>query len=199
MKGLFMNDLTMIMDFIGELEKLKKVKRRNMTLDDGRFENSAEHSWHLAMMALVLADEFSINDASLLKIIKMLLVHDLGEIYTGDTFLFDEKARAQAYKKEQEDVNKLFARLPSKQQTSMHAIWTEFENGTTYEARFAASLDGLQPLLNHSITAPVDYNIDNIKVSQVYEKKYFIKTNTPALWPIAEEAIEKCIQKGLFC
>ncbi|MBS7528781.1 HD domain-containing protein [Fusibacter paucivorans] len=122
-----MNRLNMQINFINEIEKLKTVKRQNLTLDNQRQENSAEHSWHLAVMAMVLMEQCSVEGLNQLTIIKMLLIHDLVEIYDGDTFLFDEKARLEASKKEEAALKKLVSILPEDQAESIVNLWHEFE------------------------------------------------------------------------
>ncbi|WP_105620070.1 HD domain-containing protein [Vallitalea okinawensis] len=193
-----MNDLEKQINFIKEIELLKTVKRQNLTLDDMRQENSAEHSWHLAMMAMVLVKGNSISDESLLKIIKLLLIHDLGEIYDGDTFLYDDEAREKSKSLEEKAVIRLAGMLPREGEEEILGLWKEYEERSTYEAKIAGALDSLQPLLNHSITAPDEQNPYGLEENQVIDKKKHIKDDMPELWPVAKETIEKCVDKGLF-
>lgn len=193
-----MERLNKQIDFINEVEKLKAIKRQNLTLDNQRPENSAEHSWHLAIMAMVLIEQSRTRDLDQLKVIKMLLIHDLVEISAGDTFLYDEDKRDQAHMNEKMALDRLEAILPSDQGKELLELWNEFELGESEEARFAKSLDALQPLLNHLITAPENYNPHKIKNKKVMEKKSFIQNDTPKLWPIVEETVKKSIAKGLY-
>lgn len=193
-----MNRLDKQINFINEIEKLKAVKRQNLTLDNKRQENSAEHSWHLAIMAMTLMEQCESPEVNQLRVIKMLLIHDLVEIYDGDTFLYDEEARSIASQKEELALKKLVSLLPEDQANEFTKLWYEFELSETEDAKFAGSLDALQPLLNHLVTAPNNYNPHNIKVEKVIQKKELIKRNTPKLWSIVEETISKSVEKGLY-
>ena len=135
--------------FLREIEKLKAVYRANKTVD-GRFENSAEHSWHVALMALVL-EEHARSSLDMLKVAKLLLIHDIVEIDAGDTWLYDENQDLKL-DAETKAANRLFSLLPEKQKEEYINLWGEFENRSTEEAKFASVIDGIQPLLNHLIT-----------------------------------------------
>ncbi|MTI66992.1 MAG: HD domain-containing protein [Firmicutes bacterium] len=193
-----MNRIKKQIKFIKEIEKLKVIKRQNLTLDDERPENSAEHSWHLSLMAMVLLEQSDASGLDQLKIIKMLLIHDLVEIYDGDTFLYDDEARSSASDKEEKALKKLVSILPDDQAVEFVDLWLEFELGETEEAKFASSLDALQPIINHLLTAPKNYNPHKIKVENVFKKKELIKTNTPKLWSIVKDTIEMSVEKGLY-
>lgn len=192
-----MEDIKKLINFINEIEKLKCIKRRNHTLDNRRLENSAEHSWHVSLMAILLFNK-SDRDIEQLKVIKMLLIHDLVEIYAGDAFLFDDNAREEAIEKEEISLQKLLKLLPEEQSIELESLWREFELKETDEAKFANSLDGLHPLLNHYHVQERDFNPDNITFDQVMSKKSFIKEFSPKLWPITEEIILKSRDKGLY-
>ncbi|MEM0993689.1 MAG: HD domain-containing protein [Bacteroidota bacterium] len=184
-------------EFINELEKLKTVKRRNLTLDGRRPENSAEHSWHLAMMVPILAS-YNKSEVDQLKVIKMLLIHDLGEIYVGDTWVFDKSNKDEIHRKELEAFKQLISHLPPDQRAELLGLFTEFEAQASNEAKFAKVLDAIQPLINHLYVTDKNENPDRIKVSMVLEKKAFIKDYAPKLWSLVEETINKSVQKGLY-
>ncbi len=197
MLNIYMEDIKKQLEFINEIEKLKCVERHNHTLDNNRPENSAEHSWHTAIMAMILFDKNNKN-LDQLKIIKMLLIHDIVEIYAGDAFLFDDSARNEAGEKEEKAMEKLKALLPAESGNELESLWNEFEERKTHNAKYAASLDGLQPLLNHLHVKDKNFNPDNITEAMVYEKKSYIKDFSPELWPIVEETISKSKKKGLY-
>ncbi len=179
--------------FLREIEKLKTVTRANRTLD-GRQENSAEHSWHVALMALVLA-EHAEGNIDVLKVVKMLLIHDLVEIEAGDTWLFAEDQRDKAANEERAAVT-LYATLPAHQQQEYLLFWREFEARSTAEAQFAAAIDGIQPLLNHLLTGnPAD---GVIAVERVLEKKVYIQQFVPKLWATVEQLIEESVALRLY-
>lgn len=183
-------------NFINEIEKLKTVTRQNKTLD-GRQENSAEHSWHLGIIGMYLT-EYGDDNLDRFKVVQLLLIHDLVEIYAGDAFLYNDVARKAAEKKEEASLNQLVALLPEDQGGDLSRLWHEFEDRKTPEAKFAKAIDAFQPLLNHYLTAEDHFNPNQITLSQVYDKKGFIKTYCPKLWPAVEEIIQKNLQKGLF-
>ncbi|MBN2509119.1 MAG: HD domain-containing protein, partial [Spirochaetales bacterium] len=178
-------------EIISELEKLKAVHRQNITLEKGRNENPAEHSWHIAVMALFMPEQTKGLD--LLKILKMLLIHDLGEIHSGDTSVFDDDARVAAEKEERKGMRKFLEKLPRNLGTELMNLWEEFLAGSTGEAKFAKALDALQPLINWAALAPRNFNPYEINASVIYEKKNFIRDEQPGLWPLAEYAINKSI------
>ena len=182
--------------FLNELEKLKTVSRKNLTLDNARPENSAEHSWHVTAMASILLEESHGIDR--LKVLKMLLFHDVAEIYAGDTFLFDREEKEHIHAKEKKALAKLVNLLPWDQRTEIGRLWLEFEDGKTKEAKYARSLDALQPLMSHLLTAPEGYNPYGLTARQVWEKKEFIKESAPEFWPVAEETIRKSVERGLY-
>jgi len=185
-------------NFIIELEKLKTVLRQNKTLDSGRFENSAEHSWHLALMVMVLKEYSPNSSMDSDKVIKMLLIHDLVEIYAGDAFLYNEKDRESATAKEENAAEKLFSILPNDQKTQFVELRKEFEERETIESNFAAAIDALQPLINHYVTSEENFNPHNLVKSQIQEKKKIIGTVIPQLSEIVENFIEMSVRKGLY-
>ncbi len=183
------------LEFMSELEKLKTVTRMNRTLDPGRQENSAEHSWHTSLIA-ILMQEYLPSNTDINKVVKMLLIHDIVEIDTGDTYLYDEEKRKQATHKEAIAAERLFSILPEPHNKEFLNLWKEFEAKETLEARTAAALDALQPLINHNVTG--SGNPRGMTKAKVTEKKLFIKNVSPELWDLAEHLIEKGVEKGLI-
>ena len=183
--------------FTNELEKLKATHRANRTLDNYRFENSAEHSWQGALMALVFR-EYIPEEVNLEKVMSMLLIHDLGEIYAGDTFIFDDVGKSDSYDREFKSLKISLDKLPSDQQDSFLGLWQEFETGISAEAKYARVLDALVPLLNHLEVAQPHDNPHGLTKSQVIAKKSFIKETSETLWELAQEVIDKSVAKGLY-
>ena len=183
--------------FTNELEKLKATHRNNRTLDAYRFENSAEHSWQGALMALVF-QEYIPEEVNLEKVMSMLLIHDLGEIYAGDTFIFDDVGKSDSYDREFESLKISLDKLPSDQQESFLGLWQEFETGISMEAKYARVLDALVPLLNHLEVAQPHDNPHGLTKSQVIAKKSFIKETSETLWELAQEVIDQSVAKGLY-
>ena len=193
-------DLPKRVEFDKELEKLKTIYRQNGVLDRSRPENTAEHSWHIAVMAIIHLEDLSVppDSIDLLKVIKMLLIHDIVEIKAGDTFLYDKEGKENIQLKEERAALITFGLLPEKQKDELMALWKEFEERKSPEARYAAALDGLQPLLNHLITARVNENSHKITVSAIIEKKKFIEDISPRLWAVAMSCIKKSVDQGLY-
>ena len=191
-----MSNLNNEVNFIKEIEKLKSVTRFNRTLD-GRFENSAEHSWQSAIAAIVLQDYFS-EKLNIEKVVSMLLIHDLGEIYAGDTWVFDDRKKAHSHDRELESIKKTMSILPEEKYLDMKNSWLEFEKGQSAEARYARVIDALVPLINHLEVSELNYNPDNISSDMVLEKKKFIKDESKVLWQLTEELVKESVEKGLY-
>ena len=191
-----MSNLKNSVDFIKEIEKLKSVTRFNRTLD-GRFENSAEHSWQGAIAAMVLQDYYP-EKLNMEKVISMLLIHDLGEIYAGDTWIFDNEKKVHSHDRELESIEKTMSLLPKEKYLNMKNLWLEFEKGHSSEARYARVIDALVPLINHLEVSELNYNPDNISADMVLEKKKFIKSESEELWKLTEKLIQESVEKGLY-
>ncbi len=191
-----MSNLNNTVNFVKEIEKLKSVTRFNRTLD-GRFENSAEHSWQCAIASIVLQDYYP-EKLNMEKVISMLLIHDLGEIYAGDTWVFDDKGKIHSHDRELESIKKTMSILPEEKYLNMKNSWLEFEKGQSAEARYARVIDALVPLINHLEVSELNYSPDNISSDMVLEKKKFIKGESKELWKLAEELVKKSVEKGLY-
>ena len=191
-----MSNLNKTVDFITEIEKLKSVTRFNRTLD-GRFENSAEHSWQGAIAAMVLQDYYP-ERLNMEKVMSMLLIHDLGEIYAGDTWVFDDEKKLHSHDRELESIEKTMSILPEEKYLNMKNSWLEFEKGQSAEARYARVIDALVPLINHLEVSELNYNPDHISSEMVLEKKKFIKDESEELWKLTEELVKESVEKGLY-
>ena len=194
--GATMSNLKNSVDFIKEIEKLKSVTRFNRTLD-GRFENSAEHSWQGAIAAMVLQDYYP-EKLNMGKVISMLLIHDLGEIYAGDTWVFDDEKKIHSHDRELESIEKTMSLLPEDKYLNMKNLWLEFEKGQSAESRYARVIDALVPLINHLEVSQLNYNPDNISADMVLEKKKFIKSESEELWKLTEDLIQESVERGLY-
>jgi len=194
--GVAMSDLNQTVAFIKEIEKLKSVTRFNRTLD-GRFENSAEHSWQGAIAAMVLQDYYP-EKLNMEKVISMLLIHDLGEIYAGDTWVYDDEKKVHAHDRELASIEKTMSFLPEATYVNMKKSWLEFEKGQSPEARYARVIDALVPLINHLEVSEVNNNPDHIRSEMVLEKKNFIKSESKELWKLTEELVQESVEKGLY-
>jgi len=185
------------MEFVIEVDKLKKITRQNYLADGSRKENDAEHSWHLALMALVLCEHVGAEESpDLLRVIKMALLHDLVEIDAGDTYCYDEKAGAGKRERELAAADRLFGILPPDQAREFRELWEEFEEQRTPEARFAAALDRLQPLTLNYIAGGKSWREHGISYSQVIKRNSSIGESSPALWKFTLNIIREAVRKG---
>ncbi|MBH8551918.1 HD domain-containing protein [Nostocaceae cyanobacterium CENA357] len=189
------NRLTQQFQFIIEIDRLKQILRQTLLTDGSRRENSAEHSWHLAMMAIALA-EYTPEGVDLFHAIKMLLIHDLVEIDAGDTFCYDVQGNHSKAEKEAQAALRLFGILPANQGSELRLLWEEFETGKTPTAKFAAALDRIQPLLHNQQTEGGTWRIHGIRRDQVMKRVAPVETGAPELWPFVLQLIEDCVAAG---
>jgi len=188
--------LTQQIQFIIEIDKLKQILRQTLLMDGSRQENSAEHSWHLALMAIVLAEYAPAPAVDVLHVIKMLLVHDLVEIDAGDTFCYDVQGNQDKAMRETLAAQRLFGLLPEEQGAELRALWEEFEAQETRAAQFAAALDRLQPLLHNQQTEGGTWRIHDITHDKVLRRLHPIEAGAPALWPFVQQILKECIAVG---
>jgi putative hydrolase of HD superfamily len=182
-------------EFIIEVDQLKNVFRQSPLLAADRRENDAEHSWHLALMTLVLA-EYAEEPVDPVKALAMVILHDLVEIYAGDTFLYDSAAAADQEERERRAADKLFAILPDDQRDHFRAIWDEFEERTSAEARFAKAMDRLQPLLLNYGNRGGTWRTPGVTDADVRARKSVIGDSSADLWRYAETLIRTGADNG---
>ena len=182
--------------FVREIDKLKLIKRQTLLMDASRQENDAEHSWHLALMALVLGEYADDGAIDLLRVIRMVLVHDLVEIDAGDTFCYDEAGNRDKTQRELAAADRLFNLLPPDQADEIRSLWEEFEASQTPEARFANALDRLQPLMHNAFTRGAMWQRHGIVRSQVIDRNRRIGNGAPELWTFARDLIETAVREG---
>jgi putative hydrolase of HD superfamily len=186
------------MRFVTEVGRLKGVLRQTRLTEPDRQENSAEHSWHLAVMALVLAGHAP-PGTDLGRVIAMVLVHDLVEIDAGDLFLYaDEAQQARQETAERAAADRIFALLPAEQATRFRALWDEFEERSTQEAKFARALDRLQPMLANVRTGGGTWAEHGITADQVLAKVALIEDGSATLGGYARDLVEQAVRAGLL-
>lgn len=183
--------------FIKEIDKLKYIQRKTKLFNSDRHENDAEHSWHLAMMTLVLA-EHSDQPIDVLKVLKMVLIHDIVEIDAGDTFIYDAAKSHTNTDEELIAAKRIFGLLPPGQAEEFITIWKEFEDGITDEAKFAKSMDRFEPLLQNSSNNGGTWAEFNVPYQKVYDKKKAIQNGSAAIWEYAENLINEGVIKGIL-
>ncbi len=186
------------MEFLNEVEKLKLVYRKNRVIDRTRYENSAEHSWHVALMALVLAEHADGEPLNLLKVLTMILIHDLVEIYAGDTWAYDAHATQNQRVAEEASAERIFSLLPTNQAIQFLVLWDEFNAQSSPEARFVACIDSLQPLSNHVLSGqPSEHEVRPAR-DRLIARKQHIADSSKELWNIAKTIIDESVAKGLY-
>lgn len=183
-------------DFIVEIDKLKNVFRQTTLIDESRRENDAEHSWHLAMMAIVLSEYANREDIDILRVMKMVTIHDLVEIYAGDTFAYDSVDYCDKYEKEESAAIKIFALLPEDQGEELYNLWQEFEELKTDEAKFAAALDRIQPLLHNYYTNGGTWVKHGVTLEQVKKRFQYVAGGSKVLAKLVENIINESVKKG---
>ena len=181
--------------FILEIDKLKSVIRQTLLTDQSRRENSAEHSWHLAIMAMLLT-QYAAAPVDVARTMKMVLVHDLVEIDAGDTFAYDAAGNVGREERERLAADRVFGILPEAQGRELRALWDEFEAAATPEARYANALDRLQPLLHNANTEGGTWRIHNVKRVQVYKRMEPVRIGLPEIWPVVVKIIEDACATG---
>jgi putative hydrolases of HD superfamily len=182
------------LDFIIEADKIKNILRRTKIFDSSRFENDAEHSWTVCLMA-VLLKEYSNFEINIEKVLIMLIIHDIVEVVTGDTFLY-AKERDTAYLNEEVAARQIFGMLPPDQSKYFYDIWKEFEERKTNESKFASVFDRFEPLLQNYKTEGYTWKKHGITKSIVLEKNKYISEGSIEIWNFFLALLDECVQKG---
>lgn len=193
---MFSERLEKQIEFIKEIDKLKSIKRQTLLINEDRQENDAEHSWHLAMLAFLLA-EYSNEKVDVLKTIKMVLIHDIVEIDAGDTYCYDDEGYKTKADRETRAAERIFGILPEDQCEELKSLWQEFEAMNTPESRFACVLDRLQPILLNYTKGGVSWKNHKVKRSQVEGRNQCTKNGSEELYEyimsIISKAADKCM------
>lgn len=189
-------DLRRQLTFIVEVDRMKAVLRQSVTAAVDRRENDAEHSWHLALMALVLADRAAVP-VDVARVVELVVLHDLVEVYAGDTPLHDDVDLAEQAVREADAADRLYGLLPAEQGARLRAAWEEFEAHATPEARFARAMDRLQPLLLSWVTRGAAMD-ERATVEGVRRRLRVIEDGSPELWAAAETLIDESARRGFL-
>jgi putative hydrolase of HD superfamily len=185
------------LEFVLEVDRLKTVLRRTLLTDRSRQENSAEHSWHIALMAVVLA-EHAAEEVDVGRVVRMLLVHDVVEIDAGDTYVYDAVATADKVEREERAAERLFGMLPADQAAEVRALWDEFEGRATPEARFAHAVDRLQPILHNFATEGVAWRRHGVTADRVEAFNRHMAEGSESLWRHARRLIAEAVERGFL-
>lgn len=183
-------------EFIAEVDKLKEIFRQTILTGSRRAENDAEHSWHLCLCVLVLAEHAKSEQLDVLRVLKMVIIHDLVEIDAGDTFAYDTAGMANQHEREAIAADRIFGLLPADQATDFRALWDEFEEKQTPEAKFAMAVDRFQPMLLNVRTQGHAWQKHGITKPRVIARNQHIAEGAPALWDYAKNMVDDCVNRG---
>jgi putative hydrolase of HD superfamily len=181
--------------FLKEIDDLKQVLRQTVVIKNRRQENDAEHSWHLSMLVIVLSEYSDNPSIDILRTLKMVLIHDIVEIDAGDTFCYDVYDRAAKTQRERVAAHRIFGLLPRDQAGEYIDLWEEFEAMSTPEAKFAASVDRLQPLLLNFYSEGHAWKKHGVSKSQVIERNHHIEKGSHELWRFAKTLIDESVER----
>ncbi|MDD7184064.1 MAG: HD domain-containing protein [Oscillospiraceae bacterium] len=182
-------------DFITEIDKLKNIYRQTYVLNEDRKENDSEHSWHIAVLAFILA-EYSDEPVDVLKTVKMLLIHDIVEIDAGDTYYYDSEGYKSKREREEKASERIFGLLPDDQRDEMLSLWNEFEERKTPESKFANVLDHVQPLTLNYKKHGIAWQEHGIYRNQVLERNSYMKDGSETLWNYVNEIVNDAHKNG---
>lgn len=183
-------------EFIREIDKLKTIYRQSYLMDKSRHENDAEHTWHITLMAWLLEEHLDQRKVNLLRVMKMLLVHDLVEIDAGDTFAYDEQGQEGKFEREMAAAKRIFGLLPVDQRDEMLALWLEFEQRETLESRYAAAMDRIQPLLHNYFTGGKAWQEHGVTADRVRARIVFLQEDLPDLYSLVQHLIDDAVKQG---
>jgi putative hydrolase of HD superfamily len=185
-------------EFVLEVDKLKQVLRQTILMDRSRRENSAEHSWHIALMVSLFAEYSPAPDLDLMRVVKMLLMHDLVEIDAGDTYCYDAAGRLDQAQREEIAARRIFGLLPEDQGSELRSLWDEFEKKESPESKFANALDRVQPFLHNYFTDGQTWQENQISSRQVRDRMRLVRHGAPALWEYVNSLIEDAVERGIL-
>ncbi|TCL54027.1 putative hydrolase of HD superfamily [Hydrogenispora ethanolica] len=190
------NRLERQIEFLIEIDKIKHIFRKTKLLDQSRFENDAEHAWHLALMALILAEYSNEPSIDVAKVVKMTLIHDIVEIDAGDIIVYDTEMRTLAQEKESTAAERIFGILPEDQKEEFIRLWREFEARESPEAKFAAALDRFEPILQNHLTEYYAWKVHGISFRQLQEKNQHIRDGSTTIWNVVQEIFLAAKESG---
>lgn len=185
------------MDFIIEIDKMKNIYRQTLVLHEDRAENDAEHSWHLAMMVMLLS-EYANEPIDVLHTVKMVLIHDIVEVDAGDTYCYDKEGYKDKAEREEKAAQRLFGMLPEEQRNELYGLWREFEEFKTPESKFANAVDRCQPMTLNYKKGGISWKKHGIKSSQVYERNKNIGQGSELIWQYMQEVLKDAEDKGML-
>lgn len=184
------------LDFLREIDKVKSIYRNTVLLDKSRHENDAEHSWHMAVCAMLFHEYANDKKLDMCKTLKMIMLHDIIEIYSGDTFAYDPKRRETQAEREKLAADKLFELLPIDQNNEFRALWDEFEEYITPESKYAHLVDTFMPIYHNYITQGLKWRELGVTKSKVLSRNKHIKAGSEVIWDFVCEIVDDAVAKG---
>jgi putative hydrolases of HD superfamily len=182
------------LDFIVEVDKVKEILRKSKLFTRSRYENDAEHSWTICLMAVLLR-EYANDEVNLERVMKMLLIHDIVEIDAGDTFLY-AKERATVRASEEAAARRIFGLLEEDQAKELYSLWIEFEERATSEAKYARVLDRLEPIFSNYVNEGYTWKEHGISLDMVIEKNGIVEEGSKEIWAFVRALLDECVEKG---
>ena len=188
-------EIDQLLRFTALVDKMTGIMRHTLLIDKSRRENDAEHSWHIALMALLFKD-YAPKGTNIERAVKMCIIHDLVEIYAGDTFAFDKDGNKDKEERERQAADKLFSQIPCGVAAEIRSLWEEFDRMDTLDSRYAATMDRLQPFLHNTLTAGHTWIEGNPSVGDVLKRIEVAKETVPELWTWVEKNIDHAVKMG---
>ena len=184
------------LDFLIEIDKAKQVYRNTILMDASRTETDAEHSWHMAIAAMLLREYSDDKEMDLCKVFKMALIHDIVEIDAGDVFAYSNVDYSLKARKERKAAERIFGLLPEEQSREFLSLWNEYEEASTKEAKFAQAMDCFMPLLHNYITEGRQWRKFNVTSDKVLSRNSKIEKSSKVLWNYIKDIVEDSVKKG---
>ena len=184
------------LDFIIEIDKAKQILRNTILMDASRKENDAEHSWHMAVCAMALVEYSNCEVIDMLKVFKMILLHDIVEIDSGDVFAYGNVDWQQKAEKERKAAKRIFGLLPDEQANEFMCIWNEYEGCETEESKFAQAMDSFMPILHNYKTKGLQWQRLNVTSDKVLSKNRRIEKGSKILWEYIQMIVKDAVEKG---
>ena len=191
-------ELDALFDFFREIDKEKLIERKTYVTGAVRWENDAEHAWHMAIMTILLA-EYSNEPIDVLKTVTMLLIHDLVEIDAGDTYAYSNVPKAEQHAKEEKGAARIFGILPKEKGEKLYQLWMEFEEGKTAEAKFAHAMDNIQPMMLNAHTGGRAWKEFGVTLGKIHKRNTLTPEGSKKLWDYArEKIIQPYVERGMI-
>lgn len=190
-----MTRLEQQIQFLVEIDKVKNIFRQTYLADGNRKENDAEHSWHIALMAFLLKEHVE-EPVDVMKVIIMVLIHDLVEIDAGDTYAYDAAGATDKLEREEKAADRIFGLLPKDQGIYFRELWEEFEAYETADAKYAHLLDNFQPVLLNDASGGKSWAEHGVKKSQIYKRNEKVEATSKSVWEMMQKIVQKNITPG---